>query len=103
MQLTLPQDNYANKYYTANSHTSVSIKNQKDDTTLSFNNFDKQQNSDQSTSFEYDTIYQVNQTLNFQKNMLKKCLRANCTNLRYVENGRIHDFCGQTCAKLIPR
>ncbi|KAF0401860.1 hypothetical protein F8M41_009428 [Gigaspora margarita] len=110
MQLTLPQDNYAprNKYYTGNSHTSVPIKNQKDDTTISFNNFDRpemldQQNSDHSTSFEYDTIYQVDQTLNFQKNMLKKCLRANCTNLRYVENGRIHDFCGRTCAKLIPR
>ncbi|CAG8734272.1 5678_t:CDS:1, partial [Dentiscutata heterogama] len=97
-----------NKYNTGNSYDSVSIKNQKDDTTLSFNNFDQtemldQPDSNQSIStLEYDATYKVDTTLNFQKNALKKCLRANCTNLRYVENGKAHEFCGQTCAKMIP-
>ncbi|CAG8547827.1 17580_t:CDS:2 [Dentiscutata erythropus] len=110
MQLTLCQENYVsgNKNNTGNSYDSVSIKNQKDDTALSFNNFDQTEMLDQpnsyqsiSTSLEYDATYKVDTTLNFQKNSLKKCLRANCTNLRYVENGRLHDFCGQTCAKMI--
>ncbi|CAG8554424.1 24619_t:CDS:2 [Cetraspora pellucida] len=115
MQLPLIQES-RNNHSTDNSHDFESIKNQFDDKTLSSNNFDQitmlnQQISNHqktsTSSFEtstssFDHNLNFDTTLNFQKNLLK-CLRENCTNLRYSENGKVHEFCCRTCANMIPR
>ncbi|CAG8790070.1 1993_t:CDS:2, partial [Cetraspora pellucida] len=83
--------------------------NQIDDKTISSNNFDQitmlnQQISNHpktstssfetsTSSFEtstpsFDHNLNFDTTSNFQKKLLK-CLRENCTNLRYSENGKI--------------